>query len=156
MFRGTFINVFTCIRHNRSALALYSDLLSVNFRRASSTSESSSGEPASGSNSHICLPRKLLVLHKWGSYPSLAPVLSLHILYQFSLANPAKNKYILVLKFISCMYLFVIKVYICLSEKKKISFETLRTNCKRLPKCVLFSLLTELNNTKEKTIGKIK
>lgn len=58
------VKYFTCIRHRRSALALKRDLLLEKFRRASSTSESSSGEPTLASNSQICLPTQLLVVNK--------------------------------------------------------------------------------------------
>lgn len=54
----------TCIRHMRSLLALTRKRLSKKNRRDSSTAARSSAVPASGSNSHVCRPRKLLVLNK--------------------------------------------------------------------------------------------
>ena len=69
----------TCILIRRSPLGLQRNRFFVKFSWTFLTSSRSSGVPASGSNSQICLPRQLLRLYSHGPCPSAT--LSIHILH---------------------------------------------------------------------------
>lgn len=68
----------TCIRIRRSRDSLFLKRSLVNSCRSLSTWARSSGEPASGSNSHTCLPRKLLADRSQGPPPS--PIFNFHMI----------------------------------------------------------------------------